>query len=157
MPFAYSHDIKIFSFSETCLWCEGLLCVGGRDKHLRGTNTWSNIGLRCYQQEARLEITFLNFGDYEMDLLSLPFIDLITESICRGEIHRRVFTYCKVYCPTGPGGEVYLLYEKLGGKEERQLGSWWVLSLVKSWTVTKHRHKQHRCPLLLASFWLMFS
>lgn len=142
MSFSCSRDIKIFSFSETCLWCEALLCVGGRAKHWTGINPWSKSS----------EITIITFGDYEVDLSSLPFINLTAEAICRGEFHRRMFTYCTVYCPTGPEGKMYFTLWKMGGEEERQLGSWWVLCLVRGWTETKQRHKHiGACCWLLAS------
>ena len=124
MSFSYSHDIKILNFSETCLWCEALLCVcvGGGGSQTRRINPWSNIGLCCYWQEESSEISIITFWDYEVDLSSLPFINLTAEAICIGEFHRRVFTYYTVYCPTGPEGEMDLLYEKWREKNKDNWG-----------------------------------
>lgn len=124
--------------------CDARLCCvsGGRAKHWTGINPWSKSS----------EITIITFGDYEVDLSSLPFINLTAKAICRGEFHRRMFTYCTVYCPTGPEGKMYFTLWKMGGEEERQLGSWWVLCLVRGWTETKQRHKHiGACCWLLAS------
>ena len=49
-----------------------------------------------YHQEECSEITIWLFLEKEVDLSSLPYINLTAAAIHRGNLHRQLFTFCYV-------------------------------------------------------------